>query len=262
MREEGVDEEDHPLIVQFAASDGSLLQAALHAQAMGADGVDLNLGCPQRRAREQRYGAWLANEELNWPSICEIIKECADCEALKIPVCCKIRLQHSLTATMKFAKLLEASGCKLLTIHGRKLLTCKSKSRDGPADLGAIKAVREALSIPVFSNGNVRCPADVLQNLQTTKCEGVMCAEQLLKDPALFGRAKQLLCGLREVKKPTAEELVDEYLSHCCRFGAEDEAICFSIWGASNGHVIREHVNRMRSENEKGLKRSAQQAGL
>ena len=87
-----------------------------------------------------------------------------------------------------------------------------------------------------------------------------MCAEQLLKDPALFGRAKQLLCGLEEPCAPTAEELVDEYLAYCGRFGAEDEEISFSIWGATNGHVIREHVNRMRGAVTKGLKRSAQHA--
>ncbi|CAJ1337834.1 unnamed protein product [Effrenium voratum] len=265
---EKIDEEDHPLIVQFAAHDPeTLLRAALRAQEMGADGVDINLGCPQRRAREgrplalvvrwssceshsrmvphpvnsivglARYGAWLANDEASWPLISEMVRRCAECEELRIPLCCKIRLQHTLTGTIKFAKLLEDSGCALLAVHGRKLLCTKSKHRDGPADLGAIAAVRAALRIPVLSNGNVRCPGDVVKNLQLTGCEGIMCAEQLLNDPALFSRAEGC-------EAPGAEELVDEYLGFCADFGAEDEAVCFSIWGASNGHVIREHVHR------------------
>ncbi|CAJ1373643.1 unnamed protein product [Effrenium voratum] len=243
---EKIDEEDHPLIVQFAAHDPeTLLRAALRAQEMGADGVDINLGCPQRRAREGRYGAWLANDEASWPLISEMVRRCAECEELRIPLCCKIRLQHTLTGTIKFAKLLEDSGCALLAVHGRKLLCTKSKHRDGPADLGAIAAVRAALRIPVLSNGNVRCPGDVVKNLQLTGCEGIMCAEQLLNDPALFSRAEGC-------EAPGAEELVDEYLGFCADFGAEDEAVCFSIWGASNGHVIREHVHRMRSQRGPG----------
>ena len=62
-------------------------------------------------------------------------------------------------------RLLEDSGCALLAVHGRKLLCTKSKHRDGPADLGAIAAVRAALRIPVLSNGNVRCPGDVAGSL-------------------------------------------------------------------------------------------------
>ncbi|CAK9063832.1 unnamed protein product, partial [Durusdinium trenchii] len=249
-----IDEEDHPLVVQFAANRAEdLLSAALAAQAMGADGIDINLGCPQRRAREGNYGAWLANEEKNWPLIGEMLKECVQCPALKIPVVCKIRLQHTLSATIKFAQLLEASGCALLTIHGRKL-SGAPKHRDGPADLGAIAAVRQSLGIPVVSNGNVRRPEEVWRNLQCTGCEGIMCAEQLLHDPALFERGRtgpttpRTSDPLKALTSPSAEELVDEYLGYCGTFGAEDEETFFSIWGATNGHVIREHVHRMRSD--------------
>mmetsp|Transcript_16339 Transcript_16339/g.30739 ORF Transcript_16339/g.30739 Transcript_16339/m.30739 type:complete len:336 (-) Transcript_16339:41-1048(-) len=243
-----VDEADHPLFVQFAANDAqTLLAAALAAQDMGADGVDINLGCPQRRAREGNYGAWLANDEVAWPGIAHMIKVCTQCPELHIPISCKIRLQHTLASTIKFAKLLEESGCSLLAIHGRKLLCSKSKHRDGPADLGAIAAVRQHLCIPVVTNGNVRCPKDVYKNLETTRCEGIMCAEQLLHDPALFRRAIAWQEG-SDFDEPSADDLVDEYLGYCCKFGAEDETVCFSVWGASTGHVIREHVHRMRSE--------------
>eukprot|EP00439_Symbiodinium_sp_Y106_P069213 s652_g11.t2 len=245
---DGVDDADHPLFVQFAANDPQvLLQAALAAQELGADGVDLNLGCPQRRAREGRYGAWLANDEHEWPMIAEMISACSRCAELRIPVCCKIRLQHTLAGTIKFAKLLQEAGCPLLAIHGRKLLCSKSKHREGAADLGAIAAVRDALRIPVFTNGNVRSPADIFQNLgrnlKATQCEGIMCAEQLLNDPALFRRALDWRPGF-PCPGPSSEMLVDEYLGLCCEYGAEDETVSFSVWGATNGHVIREHVHR------------------
>ena len=203
----------------------------------------MNLGCPQRRAREGRYGAWLANDELAWPLIANMIRVCTGSPKLRIPVSCKIRLQHTLAGTIKFAKLLQEAGCAVLAVHGRKLLCSKSKHREGPADLGAIAACRDALNIPVFSNGNVRCPADIIQNLEVTHCEGIMCAEQLLHDPALFRRACDWHAGF-PCTNPSTEALVDEYLGLCCKHGAEDETVSFSIWGATNGHVIREHVLR------------------
>ncbi|CAE8627905.1 unnamed protein product [Polarella glacialis] len=247
---DGVDKDDHPLIVQFAANDKDiLLKAALEAQAMGADGIDLNLGCPQPRAREGGYGAHFAHDTGAWAKIAEMVRTCASDPELRIPIFCKIRLQPTVSATIKFASMLEDAGCALLAIHGRKLLVGKSKARDGPADLGAVAAVRSALrAMPVLSNGNVRCPADVCTNLASTRCEGIMCAEQLLKDPALFERAaahSAKAAGSIPARLPSAEELVEEYLGLCCDFDGEDDAHCFSVWGASNGHVVREHVNRM-----------------
>lgn len=62
--------------------------------------------------------------------------------------------------------------------------------RHGPADLEAIKQVKEALRIPVLSNGNVSSYSDALAALGTTRCDGVMSAEELLRDPALFARCE------------------------------------------------------------------------
>merc|ERR1712113_955307 len=78
-------------------------------------------------------------------------------------------------------------------------------------------------------------------NLGQTGCEGIMCAEQLLKDPALFERAQG--------PAPQTEELVDEYIMHVGDFlgdDDDDDVHRLSVWGASNGHVIREHVLSMR----------------
>ena len=86
-----------------------------------------------------------------------------------------------------------------------------------------------------------------LRNLEMTRCEGIMVAEQLLHDPALFRRAMDwpmLSSSSSSLLRPSSEELVDEYLGLCCEHGAEDDAVSFSVWGATNGHVIREHVHR------------------
>jgi len=190
----GVSEEDRPLVVQFAVRAGeeaAFLAAALAAQAMGADAVDLNLGCPQRKAREGGYGAWLAADSAKWPAIAKLVSTCAEAPELRVPIFCKIRLQASPAATVALGCVLEQAGCSLLAIHGRQLHG-EVLRRHGPADLLAIARVREALSLPVLANGNVRCAADVRRSLRLTACEGVMCAEQLLRDPALFERSGAL----------------------------------------------------------------------
>lgn len=105
--------EDHPLVVQFAANEpGTLLAAALAAQACGADAVDINLGCPQNRAKEQHYGSYLT-DPVDWALVCEMVRHCIASDELRIPVTCKIRLQPTISATIDFARRLEAAGCML-----------------------------------------------------------------------------------------------------------------------------------------------------
>lgn len=165
------------------------------------------------------------------------MKACSSSPELHIPITCKIRLQQTVESTIQIARMLEDAGCAMLAIHGRKLSTNKNH-RDGPANLAAIAATRKALRIPVITNGNVRCAEDVTSNLRETGCEGIMCAEQLLKDPALFERAQG--------PAPETEEMVDEYMLACDEFLGDDDTNRMSVWGASNGHVIREHVLAMR----------------
>jgi tRNA-dihydrouridine synthase len=84
-------------------------------------------------------------------------------------------------------KALEAAGCRLLTVHGRILIGGEQKKRRvGPADLAAISEVVNAVKIPVLTNGNVRTFADVQHSKQATGAAGVMSAEGILANPAIF----------------------------------------------------------------------------
>eukprot|EP00434_Breviolum_minutum_P044825 symbB.v1.2.040085.t1/scaffold6980.1/size14089/1 len=228
-----VSPDDHPLVVQFAANDPAiLLDAALWAQKLGADAVDLNLGCPQWKAKQGNYGAWFASDQRNWPVIEEMVHKCAT--SLEIPIFCKIRLQESEAATLDLAERLQAAGCSLLAVHGRRLETVKER-RGGAADLAAVLNLRTKLKIPMLSNGNVKCATDVVENLKYTKCDGIMVAEQLLRDPALFARVQGM-----QVSHPL--QVVEEYLEHCL---ALDSKECFSVWELRNVDVLRNHLRSM-----------------
>ena len=98
--------------------------------------------------------------------------------------------------TIAFAQRLEAAGASLIAVHGRRRGR-EDRRRDGSADLRAIKAVVSSVSCPVLTNGNVMDIDDVHHNLELTKAAGVMAAEELLRDFALFARPE---CAMKTVQ--------------------------------------------------------------
>ena len=181
---------DHPLCVQLCGNDANVLVAAALLVEPHCEMVDLNLGCPQSRAQQRLEGAFLCEPHL-WPRVFGLVR--ALVAALTVPVSCKIRLLEGDSAsgldgveqTVRFARGLEAAGCSLLAVHGRRRGK-PGKRRQGPADLDAIGRVKAALTIPVVSNGNVRRASDVRAALDATHADGVMVGEALLAYPALL----------------------------------------------------------------------------
>eukprot|EP00697_Spironema_sp_BW2_P014205 gnl/Spiro4/459_TR253_c0_g1_i1.p1 gnl/Spiro4/459_TR253_c0_g1~~gnl/Spiro4/459_TR253_c0_g1_i1.p1 ORF type:complete len:639 (+),score=204.59 gnl/Spiro4/459_TR253_c0_g1_i1:1413-3329(+) len=172
--------QDRPLVVQLCGHDPpTVLQAALLLQDH-CDAIDINLGCPQGIAKKGNYGAFLADRD--WGAVQGIVRTLHN--NLKVPVWCKCRLFPDMDRTIRFVRMLEDAGCALLTIHGR---TKEMKGQNtGLADWDKIRTVKQALRIPVFANGNIRDSNDVLRCLEVTGVEGVMSAEGLLANPALF----------------------------------------------------------------------------
>ncbi|KAL8168285.1 hypothetical protein V2J09_009784 [Rumex salicifolius] len=172
-------EEDRPLFVQFCANDpDTLLEAAKRVEPF-CDYVDINLGCPQRIARRGNYGAFLMD---NLPLVKSLVQKLAT--NLRVPVSCKIRIFPDLQDTINYARMLEEAGCSLLAVHGR---TRDQKDQNKiRADWTAIRAVKDSVRIPVLANGNVRHMEDVQNCLEVTGAQGILSADALLENPALF----------------------------------------------------------------------------
>ncbi|KAK9827639.1 hypothetical protein WJX81_001911 [Elliptochloris bilobata] len=176
-------EADRPLFVQFCANDPDTLLAAARVAEPHCDAIDLNLGCPQHIARRGRYGAYLMDE---LPLVERLVRTLAS--GLRVPVSVKIRIFPELAHTLAYAHMLEAAGASIVAVHGRT--RDQKKSHTVRADWDAIRAVKRALSVPVLANGNVRTLADAEACLAYTGCDGVLSAESLLADPALFWRRR------------------------------------------------------------------------
>lgn len=225
--------EDRPLFVQFCANDPDVLLEAAKKVEPYCDYVDINFGCPQRIARRGNYGAFLMD---NLPLIKSLVEKLAN--NLQVPVSCKIRIFPDLKDTLAYAKMLEDAGCALLAVHGRT-----RDEKDGKkvrADWDAIREVRHTVKIPVLANGNIRHMDDVRSCLMHTEAEGVLSAESLLENPALFAgfrtaEWKDERGSSYDKCRLDQADLADEYLKMCEQYPVP--------W-----RMVRSHVHKMLGE--------------
>ncbi|CAO1636303.1 unnamed protein product [Sympodiomycopsis kandeliae] len=170
---------DKMLVAQLAGHDPDmLLQAAKYVEDHCL-AVDLNLGCPQHIAKRGRYGSFLQED---WPLIFRLINILH--LNLKVPVTAKMRVFPDVETTVAYAKMLQHAGAQIVTVHGR---TREQKGhKTGLADWKKIRAVKEALDVPVFANGNILYGEDLADALEKTGADGVMSAEGNLYTASIF----------------------------------------------------------------------------
>ena len=184
---------DRPLVVQLGGSNPEDLATAATYAAPHCDGVELNVGCPQRCARKGGYGAFLMDKS-------DLLRRCVQAmakaikEANPLCACCvKIRCFEDAHATLALAQMLQDAGCQCLTVHGR--------TRDGgggkrtgkwPANWDWIRHVKQHLAIPVVSNGNIRAYQDIRECLAFTGADCVMTGCGALKRPFIFSPTQTL----------------------------------------------------------------------
>lgn len=213
---------EKPIAFQLFGSDPAVMAvAAQKLEALGADIIDLNLGCPTRKIVSNGEGGALMRD----PRLCSVLFR-AVVQAVCCPVTVKMRRgwdDRSVDA-VEIASRAEAAGVKAVTVHGRTV----AQGYRGRADWEIIRRVSKAVTIPVFGNGDVSSPRQAQAMLDYCGCGGVMIGRAALGNPWIFNQVRTWLEQERLVEPPTAAERVEmaiRHLSLLCRFKGEVLAV-------------------------------------
>lgn len=170
-----------PRVIQIAARDkAEIALAAKHAEAAGADWVDINMGCPCKRVTGGLAGAALMRDLDQATALIAAARA-----AITVPLSVKMRLgwDDGSRNAPELARRAEAEGAALVTVHGRT----RQQFYAGRADWTAIAAVKQAVSIPVVANGDCGGPADAAYMLNASGADAVMIGRAAQGRPWLVG---------------------------------------------------------------------------
>jgi len=175
-----------PYFIQIAANniENAIKAVEIINEIEWIDGIDINLGCPVKKARRSGFGGVLLKDE-NLEVLKNIVK--AVVQSSKKPVSAKIRLGYDKSVAVKRAKLLEDLGIKFLTIHGR---TVKQMYK-GEANYEEIKKVVKAVNISVIANGDITNYEKAKYVLDYTGANGVAIGRGAIGKPWIFIEMKQ-----------------------------------------------------------------------
>lgn len=204
-----VDESEHPISMQvFGGDKESIVEAAQFIdQHSNCDIIDINMGCPVNKVLKSDAGSKL----LLYPDkIYDIVK--ATVEAVSKPVTVKIRsgFDFDHINAVEVAKLIEKAGASAIAIHGRT----RSQMYEGKADWSIIKQVKDAVSIPVIGNGDVKTAKDAQRMLDETGVDAVMVGRAALGNPWVIQQMVAYVENGIELADPTYEERIEQCLKH------------------------------------------------
>lgn len=175
------DESERPVVFQIYGDDADeLLKAALIAQDLGPDMIDINMGCPARSVVHRGCGVGLMRTPEKIGRIFQTLTS-----KLRIPVSGKMRLGWDDCINYReTARIAEDNGAALIAIHGRT----KNQGYSGQANWDAIAEVKALVKIPVIGNGDVRRVEDIQRMKDQTGCDAVMIGRGAIANPWIFSR--------------------------------------------------------------------------
>lgn len=206
MRAEAQDDGLH--VVQLAGREACWMgEAAKVVAGLGADVIDINMGCPAKKVTSGYSGSALMRDLDHALTLIE-----ATVAAVDVPVTLKMRLGWDDTSinAPELARRAEAAGVQLITVHGRT----RCQFYKGQADWAAIADVKSAISVPLIANGDCKSCEDADRMLAASGADGVMVGRAAYGQPWLPGQIGQYLNTGTRLAPPSAGEFADLVIEH------------------------------------------------
>lgn len=221
--------EQSPRILQIAGTEPLLMaQAAQHAVSLGAQIIDINMGCPAKKVCKKLAGSALMKDERLVDRILAAVVN-----AVEVPVMLKTRTGWSANNqnVVTIAKIAKENGIKAIAIHGRT----REDAYQGAARYDLISEVKQKLDIPVIANGDIDGPLKAAFVLQQTGADGLLIGRAAQGKPWIFKQIDDYLTHHRMTAEPTIVEIRDVVLKHL--------KLIYSHYGSVKGtRIARKHI--------------------
>jgi len=218
-----------PHAVQIAGSSPNYLSdAAEYNVRLGAEIIDINMGCPAKKVCNKAAGsALLESPELVRKILRQVVSR------VSIPVTLKIRTGPSPDARngVVIARIAEQEGVACIAVHGRT----RSDKFNGCAEYDTIRSIKDVVKIPVIANGDILCADDAMRVLQYTNADGIMVGRAAQGNPWVFSEIVTVLSGKEVPPRPSHVQIRDSLLSQMKGI--------FELYGEQRGvRIARKHI--------------------
>ncbi|RXJ90282.1 tRNA dihydrouridine synthase DusB [Arcobacter sp. CECT 8983] len=234
--------QEDPYIVQIAGNKPELVRDAVEIlnDIEGIDGIDLNCGCPAPKVFNHGSGSNLLGDLNKLEEILSTVKKYSK----KQYTSAKVRLGVDTKIPVEIGKAVEACGVDFVSVHGRT----RAGKYKAPVDYDAIKAMKEAVSIPVIANGDIKDYTKAQDVLKYTNADGVMIGRGAIGKPWIFYQLKH---GIEDISSDKKREIILEHFDAVIDFHGIHGAVMFRklLHSYSKGYQgaaeFRDIINRI-----------------